>query len=80
MIIELSLFIDESLYVDNVTRNDVREQVMAAGLTDEALLSGDLNTVERLVYNNETLVEVNFSIPPLNTYVIIMVSTMQMSV
>ena len=66
--------------MSNVTRNDVREQVMAAGLTDEALLSGDLNTVERLVYNNETLVEVNFSIPPLNTYTIIMVSTMQRSV
>ena len=66
--------------MSNVTRNDVREQAMAAGLTDEALLSGDLDTVERLVYNNETLVEVNFSIPPLNTYTIIMVSTMQRSV
>ena len=65
MIIELSLFIDESLYMDNVTRKDLREQVMATGLTDEALLSGDLNTVERLVYNNETLVGVNFSVPPL---------------
>ena len=53
---------------------------MAAGLTDKALLSGDLDSVERLVYNNETLVEVNFSIPPRNTYAIIMVSTMQMSV
>ena len=51
-----SLFIDESLDMFNLTRNDVREQVMAAGLTDEALLSGDLNTVERLVYNNETQV------------------------
>ena len=49
----------------NVTRNDVRVRVIAAGLTDEALLSGDLNTVERLVYNNETLVGVNFSVPPL---------------
>ena len=29
---------------------------MAIGLTDEALLSGDLKTVERLVYNNETSV------------------------
>ena len=77
MIIELSLFIDESL---NLTRNDVRERARAAGLTDEALLSGDLNTVERLVYSNETLVEVNFSISPLNTYAITMVSTMQMSV
>ena len=48
---------------------------MAAGLTDEALLSGDIDTVEHLVYNNETLVhvEVNFSIPPLITYAIIMV-------
>ena len=51
-----SLFIDESLDMFNLTRNDVRELVMAAGLTDEALLSGDLNTVERLVYNNETQV------------------------
>ena len=49
----------------NLTRNDVREQVMAAGLTDKALLSGDLNTVERLVYNNETQVGVNFFVPPL---------------
>ena len=57
----------------NATRSDVREVAMAAGLTDEALLSGDLDTVERLVYNNQTLVEVNFSIPPLNTYTIIMV-------
>ena len=64
----------------NLTRNDVREEVMAAGLTYEALLSGDLNIVERFVYNNEMPVEVNFSIPPLNTYTIIMVSTMQMSV
>ena len=39
-----------------MTRNDIREKVMAAGLTDEALLSGDLETVEHLVYNNETLV------------------------
>ena len=59
--------------MDNVTRNNVREMVVADGLTDEALLSGDLNTVECLVYNNETQVEVIFSIPPLNTYAIIMV-------
>ena len=66
----------------NVTRNSIKEEVMAAGLTDEALLSGDLNTVERLVYNNEAQVEVNFSIPPLSTctYAIIMVLTMQRSV
>ena len=51
-------FIDENLGMSNVTRNDSREQVMAAGITDEALLSGDLNTVECLVYNNETLVRV----------------------
>ena len=40
----------------NYTLSDAREVVMAKGLTDEALLSGDINTVERLVYNNETLV------------------------
>ena len=53
-------FIDENLGMSNVTRNDSREQVMAAGITDEALLSGDLNTIECLVYNNETLVSVVF--------------------
>ena len=42
--------------MSNFTRNDARELVMERGLTDEALLSGDLNTVERLVYYNETLV------------------------
>ena len=42
--------------MSNLSRSDSREHVMAAGLTDESLLSGDLNTVERLVYNNETLV------------------------
>ena len=56
-------FIDENLWVSNVTRSDVRERVMATGLTDEALLSGDLNTVERLVYNNETQVRMSFSYP-----------------
>ena len=70
-------FIDENLGIFNTTRNDSREQVMAAGITDEALLSGDLNTVEQLVYNNETLVWINPSTPPLNYYNI--VSTIQRS-
>ena len=47
--------------MSNVTRNDLRERVMATGLTDDNkdLLSGDLNTVERLVYSNETLVYIS---------------------
>ena len=32
---------------------------MATGLTDEALLSGDLKTVEHLVYHNESSVRVS---------------------
>ena len=52
----ISHFIDESLEMFNFTPNDVREVAMAAEPTDEALLSGDLNTAERLVYNNQTLV------------------------
>ena len=50
------LFSDESLSVSNVTLNDIREHNMAVGLTDEALLSGDLKTVEHHVYSNETSV------------------------
>ena len=42
-----------------MSRSDLREMAMADGLTDEALLRGDLNAVERLVYSNETRVWVN---------------------
>ena len=42
--------------ISNVTLSNSREVLTAKGLTDEVLLSGDINTVERLVYNNETLV------------------------
>ena len=58
-LIHLSCYIlDENVCLfDNITYNEARETVKEAGIKDEALLSGDLNALERFVYNNKTEVQ-----------------------
>ena len=40
--------------VHNHTFKDIRHQIKAEGLRDEAVLDGDLKAIESFLYSNET--------------------------
>ena len=56
------LFSDKNMsLVNNITCKEIREKSKANGITDEALLDGDLETLKHVLYSNLTKVSMSIS-------------------
>ena len=56
------LFSDKNMsLVNNITCKEIRESAKASGITDEALLDGDLETLKHVLYSNLTQARMSIS-------------------
>ena len=56
------LFSDKNMsLVNNITCKEIRESAKASGITDEALLDGDLETLKHVLYSNLTKARMSIS-------------------